>query len=112
MIEYFEGQTIKIKAPFLKDKCDWLDVGYLWRHGFSLDGDPDDIYSYADDEGVAVFKIVKIVELQPPYTNRILFRKQLIDPDGNEGKPKPLEMLGVKAFNSLTTGKRWNYEII
>lgn len=105
-----EGQEVSCAAPFLKTSVS--SGGHFWSHGINFDS--EDGYSpigSADGEGVAVFKIIKIVEMPKPFVDRILFMKRVVDPDGNKEKFGGLMMLGERGFKNLSTGGRWNYDI-
>lgn len=112
MVKLKEGDIFQVKAPFLKDVL--FDDSYYWRHGMIFDGDEcgyRNDYGDADAEGVAEFKIIRIVEMPRPYKTRILYRKRLIDPEGTVLKWSEIRMIGQKGFESLKNGK-WNYELV
>lgn len=110
-LAFKEGQTVKCKAPFIKYQGVLTDQ-YFWTHGMRFDSSEGyDPIGEADGEGVALFLIVKIVDMPEPYANRILYRKKTIDPDGVEGKFRPLMMIGEVGFKQLSSGGRWSYEI-
>ena len=106
-----EGEIYKVKAPFLKEKCDWMDSGFRWVHGivFNTDGEYCE-NGYADSEGYAEFEVIKIVDLPEPYKKRVFFRRRLTNPDGITEKWRALEVLGEIAFKNVRNGKKWKYE--
>ena len=110
-MEFKEGQEIKCPAPFVKYET-FLENADGWTHGIRFESD-DGYRSYgvADGEGLAVFQVVKLVDMENPFVDRILSRKKTIGPDRVESKHGPLTMLGKRAFERLVTGGRWNYEI-
>lgn len=110
-MDFKENQVIKCPAPFLRHLDSYS--GDFWTHGinFESDGEFEPIGS-ADGEGIANFRIIKIVDMPKPFSHRILFQKRVIDPDGKIGKYGSLAMLGEKAFKRLSTGGKWNYDII
>lgn len=113
-MEYKEGDEIRCTAPFVKyDPFPDPDGAIHWNHEirFESDGEYSTI-GIADGEGVAVFKIIRIVDMPSPFADRILYMKKVIDPDGQEGKFGNLLMLGERAFKRLSTGGKWNYDII
>lgn len=87
------------------------DCKQYWSFGYVTSREGDEIFRMADGEGILRVEVIKIVDMPAPYVDRIIFRKKTIDPDGLHGKWKPIEMLGPVAFNSLISGKRWEYDL-
>ena len=102
-----EGDIFRAKAPYLREK-----IGDYWLHGINFESDEYCQTGKADAEGLAEFEVIKIVRLPEPYKERVFFRRRLTNPDGHTEKWRNLEMLGLKAFERVRTGGKWNYEII
>ena len=120
-----EGDIFKIKAPFLKDVITYDENGSIfenepknivteifWRHGIRFEKGEYSSLGTADAEGFAEYKIVKIINMQKPYHDRLMFRKRLINPDGKIEKWQLLDCKTITTFKKILKGYKWNYEII
>jgi len=105
-----EGEIFTTKAPFIYDK----ECGVYFHGMLKEEAGSGSVGFYIEDgcEGRAQYTVIKIVKMDRPYSDKVFYRKQLIDPKGRFGFLQPLQMCGVKAFENLISGKKWRYEVV
>lgn len=111
---------IKIKYPFIEQKdtlmIDEYDYGD-WIPGARFEGAEshcpfDGLAGEADGEGYMLIKIIKKVPMPKPYTMKVFFTREWIDPDGKRFGNKMLRMKGEQAFSNMIKGYRYDYDLV
>ena len=87
---------------YLHEECDGVEYGQM--RSFT-----------GDAEGKVIYKILSIAEMPDRYVDRIIFKRWLIDPDGNKCNNSEVKMITrnsfIKDINSRSPFKA-DYEIV
>lgn len=106
--------TYHVPYPFVRDTYDHYEADEggvsatkrkTWRPGVDYVHEaPDDSSAVADRIGTMLLTVVSVHPLPKPYTARVFFLREWIDPDGKRFGKKDLRIMGIAAFRRRMNG--------
>lgn len=123
------GDTFKMKFPFRKEKIENqitplsnnpIEGFSFWFAGCHLDEEFDGSgYGYsrcftANGEGLVIYEVLSIANMPGRYQDRVIFKRWLMDPDGERYNTGEVRTLTVNSFEkdiNSTSPFKAEYEV-
>ena len=109
-IQIIEGETYTVECPFVRTTYTHFDVDGSeerpsWKPGIEWElSAPDESEAVADGIGSVLYTVVSLHPLPRPYSARVFFVREWIDPDGKRFGKKALRIMGIAAFRRRLNG--------
>jgi len=106
------GREHEMAFPFYKTKLEGSSghfgspitkASYFWYGGCNVhfeqyDEGHGEIFFTAHGEGKVIYKVLSVAKMPGRYQDRVIFKRWLIDPDGNKYNNGEVRMLTKKSF--------------
>lgn len=111
------GKTYDVECPYVRTTYDHYDLDgedysattrATWKPGIEWEAcGPEDSEAVADGIGKVLYTVVSVHHLPKPYTARVFFVREWIDPDGKKFGKRTLRIMGIAAFRRRLNGYRF-----